>query len=449
MLAITQPNPSTSVISAVAGDLQWIYTPIPLPTGSQITQIQLCYQLSAADSYISQIRIAEQSLPSTALVLNDDPTDLLSTTETCVNSTYQVTIDTGARVSLRLNFGTIPRAILIGAMYVYYKPATTSPTTAWSSIDWTSGDPAVVIQPPNLYHPYTQISATTTADIWIYNRIILPTSASSITVLQVCYDTTGPTAYISQARITGQDIPSQATVLFDNGDDLPIVEQCQTYTVDISLPVDQALTIQILLSFSGSDSIQLGSVGFTYTWTTTSSDYTWIGSSNWKSTDDLVINAPDTEHPNTMVQSPTTGDSSWIYLTGLPLSSELFLSSVKVCYQVTNSASFISQIRVTRMTKVVSTLVIHDDATDLTSTTPTCVTSTFDSPQDAQTNGAMQLALRLSVADTSDSFLIGAVKFETTTAPNSGSGSDQPTGAASSLHLSIALAFACFLYLLL
>jgi len=379
--------------------------------------------------------------------LNDDPTDLLSTSETCVNSTYQVTIDTGARISLRLDFGTIPMSIFIGAMYVYYKPATTSPTTAWSSIDWTSGDPAVVIQPPNIDHPYTEIYATTPADIWIYNRIILPTSASSITGLQVCYDTSGPTAYISQTRITEQDIPSLATVLFDDGTDLPTeTEQCYEYSGTIALPIDQALTIQLLLSFSGSDSIQLGSVGFTYTWTSSSSDYTWIGSSNWKSTDNLNINAPDTEHPNTMVQSPVVGDSSWIYLTGLPLSSELLLSSVKVCYQVSSSASYISQIRVTRMTQVLSTLVIHDDASDLTSTTPTCFVSSFSGPE--QTNGAMQLALRLNVADTSDSFLIGAVKFETGST-SSGSESEPAASSATSFLLSIALVFACFLSLLL
>jgi hypothetical protein len=107
------------VTSTRAGDLQWLSQPLHLQDRFQIRGVIVCYDLSNARSFISQIRLAEESIPPTATVIRDDGTDLLSTDPECVTSSVASHIPNGAiTLSLRLNYGSAGDRIDIGALGV-------------------------------------------------------------------------------------------------------------------------------------------------------------------------------------------------------------------------------------------------------------------------------------------------------------------------------------------
>jgi hypothetical protein len=84
--------------------------------GEEIIGVRVCYELSDAGSFISQIRLAQvQDPPATAVVLLDDGTDLTDQGPVCVNS-EPAEIDSSAGpllLSLRLNFGDTSDKIVI------------------------------------------------------------------------------------------------------------------------------------------------------------------------------------------------------------------------------------------------------------------------------------------------------------------------------------------------
>ena len=86
------------------------------PDGETIIGVRVCYELSNARSFISQMRLAQvQDPPDTALVLLDDGTDLTDQGPVCVNS-EPAEIDSSAGpvlLSLRLNFGDPSDKIVI------------------------------------------------------------------------------------------------------------------------------------------------------------------------------------------------------------------------------------------------------------------------------------------------------------------------------------------------
>jgi hypothetical protein len=105
------------VSSGSSGDLQWLSLPLIVDDSLKIKGVTVCYELSDARSFISQVRLAEELEPPTATVMHDDPTDLTSTTAECVESAvadYQP--DGAVTLSLRLNFGNGGDRIYIGAI---------------------------------------------------------------------------------------------------------------------------------------------------------------------------------------------------------------------------------------------------------------------------------------------------------------------------------------------
>jgi hypothetical protein len=105
------------VTTEQAGDLQWLSLPLITPDNLTIKSITVCYDLSSADSFISQIRLSEEKEPPTATVMHDDGTDLTSTDPVCVESAvdnYQP--DGAVTLSLRLNFANTGDRIFIGAI---------------------------------------------------------------------------------------------------------------------------------------------------------------------------------------------------------------------------------------------------------------------------------------------------------------------------------------------
>ncbi len=86
---------------------------LQVPPGFLISGVRVCYELSSANSFISQIRLSQvQDPPESASILLDDATDQTAVGPVCVNSaapaTDTGTIDPGqgaVRLSFRVNFG--------------------------------------------------------------------------------------------------------------------------------------------------------------------------------------------------------------------------------------------------------------------------------------------------------------------------------------------------------
>jgi hypothetical protein len=92
---------------------------LDVPPNYRITGVRICYENSAATSFISQIRLSQvQNPPSVAAVLLDDGTDHTSVGPICVDSTAtSIDPSTGAvRLSIRVNFGNILDRIVIRAI---------------------------------------------------------------------------------------------------------------------------------------------------------------------------------------------------------------------------------------------------------------------------------------------------------------------------------------------
>lgn len=104
----------------------------------------------------------------------------------------------------------------------------------------------------------------------------------------------------------------------------------------------------------------------------------------------------------------TDDDLQWV---NVPLSLPAGkINSVTVCYQVKGTNSFISQVRLAKMTLPNSAAVVHDDGTDLKSTSPTCYTSKVGS---AVIDGTITLSLRVAVAH-GESIQVGGISLDVT-----------------------------------
>lgn len=103
-------------------------------------------------------------------------------------------------------------------------------------------------------------------------------------------------------------------------------------------------------------------------------------------------------------------DFQWIEM-GLPVPS-VSVKGVEICYKVESASpgtTYISQIRVTKMTTPDYALVVHDDGAALASTSTTCYTSTAD----FKVQGTATLQLKMVFGSTSDSILVGGIQLVT------------------------------------
>lgn len=111
--------------------------------------------------------------------------------------------------------------------------------------------------------------------------------------------------------------------------------------------------------------------------------------------------------PSTTIRVTTSaaGDLQWIHL-GLVIPSNVNIDTVWVCYELNNSASFISQVRLTKTTTPDVAIVQHDDGTDVTNVGPACYASDVGG---LAVEGAITLSLRLNFASTDDWIDIGGI----------------------------------------
>lgn len=108
------------------------------------------------------------------------------------------------------------------------------------------------------------------------------------------------------------------------------------------------------------------------------------------------------------VMTSAPGDLQWMDVP-LALPSDLRVKRVIVCYRATNAASFISQVRLSKQTTPPTAFVVHDDPTDLASTTPTCASSPTGGAAGLAVDGAYTLNLRLNFSSVAHSIHVGAV----------------------------------------
>ncbi len=113
------------------------------------------------------------------------------------------------------------------------------------------------------------------------------------------------------------------------------------------------------------------------------------------------------------IESTTTGDTGLpagnkVVEMGVPTIPGYTITGVRVCYELSSTRSFITQIRLAQLQNPpASALVKLDDARDLTAKGPVCVTSAPTSIDPA--DGAVRLSLRLNFGSTSDVIVIRAV----------------------------------------
>ena len=104
--------------------------------------------------------------------------------------------------------------------------------------------------------------------------------------------------------------------------------------------------------------------------------------------------------------APTGGNK--VVETGLEVPPGYLIRRVRICYELSNPRSYISQIRLAQVQNPPSTAtVLLDDATPQNAAGPTCANSTPTLIDPSR--GEVTLALRTNFADTGDSIVVRAV----------------------------------------
>jgi hypothetical protein len=114
-----------------------------------------------------------------------------------------------------------------------------------------------------------------------------------------------------------------------------------------------------------------------------------------------------------VIQSTTVGDTgagggNKVVHMGLEVPPGYSIKGVRVCYELSNKRSFITQIRLAQVNDPPSSAtVMLDDGTDQTAVGPICVncTTTTVNP----TLGAVLLSLRVNFGNTSDKIVVRAL----------------------------------------
>lgn len=115
------------ITTSATGDLQWALLGLTLPSNVTVNSVRVCYSLTDAASYISQVRVSEMMTPTSGVSLIDDPTDLTSTVPTCYTTPPTTLVPAGVQtLELRLNYASTSHVIRIGAIGINITPSTAS-----------------------------------------------------------------------------------------------------------------------------------------------------------------------------------------------------------------------------------------------------------------------------------------------------------------------------------
>ena len=112
-------HPDTAITSAQQGAGRWVYLSLPLPSGTKVDAVTVCYDLDEPTTFISQTRLTDMKTPDFATVVFDDPTDQTSTTPTCYSLKTKVVTQNGLALQLLLDIkGDNKAAIHLGSVGV-------------------------------------------------------------------------------------------------------------------------------------------------------------------------------------------------------------------------------------------------------------------------------------------------------------------------------------------
>lgn len=114
-----------------------------------------------------------------------------------------------------------------------------------------------------------------------------------------------------------------------------------------------------------------------------------------------------------VIQSSTTGEDAQtggnkVVHMGLQVPPGYLITGVRLCYELSNKRSFISQIRLAQVqTPPATATVMLDDATDQTNPGPICVDSTATTVDPSL--GEVLLSLRVNFGNTADKIAVRAL----------------------------------------
>jgi len=114
-----------------------------------------------------------------------------------------------------------------------------------------------------------------------------------------------------------------------------------------------------------------------------------------------------------IIESTTEGDTAEsggnkVLETGLQVPPGYLIQGTRVCYETSNSRSYITQTRLSQVQTPPSSAVVRlDDATDLTEAGPVCIDSQSTTVDPA--DGAVFLSLRMNFGNTVDRIVIRAL----------------------------------------
>jgi hypothetical protein len=122
--------------------------------------------------------------------------------------------------------------------------------------------------------------------------------------------------------------------------------------------------------------------------------------------DPSLILTPSGAASSLTVQSQTPGDLKWL-VASLPVAPGQAIDAVELCYQAPDAGTFIRQTRLVEAFPPDGGLVVHDDATALTSPTAACYRSAVPAYTAA---AAVSLWVRLEFAEADAVLVIDTVR---------------------------------------
>lgn len=241
----------------------------------------------------------------------------------------------------------------------------------------------------------------------------------NIASVRICYELSNPRSYISQIRLAQvQNPPSRAFVLLDDARPFnavgPVCVDSQPTNVDPSQG-------QVLLSLrvhtaDPADRIVLRAVGLNLV-KQVSGTVMWINPLALQAGDPSVqtsFNAVSSGVggglsgliiTSTAMGSTTASGGNKVVETGLSVPPGYLIKAVRVCYELSNPRSYISQIRLAQVQNPPSSAFVRlDDGTPLNAVGPACVDSRPTNVDPSQ--GQVLLSLRLYTGDPADRIVV-------------------------------------------
>ena len=163
------PSAAARATTSAAGDFQWAYMPLTLPSNVRVVGVQVCYENSGS-SFISQIRMTRMDTPTTSPIVMDDGTDLNVLSTGCHDATLNfgaIEVTAGLSLGLRLNFLNAGDYIEIGSIMILVEPIAVTASPDLPPLQRG----AVGQNHPNPFNPTTTIPFVVYRDTHVVLRI--------------------------------------------------------------------------------------------------------------------------------------------------------------------------------------------------------------------------------------------------------------------------------------